>query len=163
MTMRGSAGPAALHWWPSVARPASMIAALAVVGIVIHLALRWAGRTSPIARDLPLYIVLIGGGVPLVLSLALKLVRRQFGSDLLAGISIVAAVLLQEYLAGASCRVDAVGRRGARGVRARARVVGAAGARASNAARRTPPRQSSGRRSAAGRCAHRRRADRVPT
>ena len=36
-----------------------------------------------------------------MLSLALKLVRRQFGSDLLAGISIVAAVLLQEYLAGA--------------------------------------------------------------
>jgi heavy metal translocating P-type ATPase len=101
MTMRGSAGPAALHWWPSVARPASMIAALAIVGIVIHLALRWAGRTPLIARDLPLYIVLIGGGIPLVLSLALKLVRRQFGSDLLAGISIVAAVLLQEYLAGA--------------------------------------------------------------
>jgi len=37
----------------------------------------------------------------LVLSLALNLVRRQFGSDLLAGISIVAAVLLEEYLAGA--------------------------------------------------------------
>jgi cation transport ATPase len=36
-----------------------------------------------------------------VLSLALKLVRREFGSDLLAGISIVAAVLLQEYQAGA--------------------------------------------------------------
>jgi VIT1/CCC1 family predicted Fe2+/Mn2+ transporter len=35
------------------------------------------------------------------LSLALNLVRRQFGSDLLAGISIVAAVLLEEYLAGA--------------------------------------------------------------
>jgi heavy metal translocating P-type ATPase len=78
-----------------------MIAALAIVGIVIHLALRWVGGTPLIGRELPLYVVLIGGGIPLVLSLALKLVRRQFGSDLLAGISIVAAVLLQEYLAGA--------------------------------------------------------------
>jgi heavy metal translocating P-type ATPase len=101
MAMRDSSGPAALHWWPRVATPASMIAALAIVGIVIHLALRWVGRAPPIARELPLYVVLIGGGIPLVLSLALKLVRRQFGSDLLAGISIVAAVLLQEYLAGA--------------------------------------------------------------
>jgi heavy metal translocating P-type ATPase len=101
MTMRDSSGPAALPWWPTVARPAPAIAALAFVGIVTHLALRWAARTPPIARDFPLYIVLIGGGIPLVLSLALKLVRRQFGSDLLAGISIVAAVLLQEYLAGA--------------------------------------------------------------
>ena len=49
----------------------------------------------------PLYVVLALGGVPLVLSLALKLVRREFGSDLLAGISIVASVLLGEYLAGA--------------------------------------------------------------
>ncbi len=39
--------------------------------------------------------------MPLVLSLALKLLRREFGSDLLAGISIVASVLLGEYLAGA--------------------------------------------------------------
>lgn len=44
---------------------------------------------------------MFAGGVPLVVALALKLIRRQFGSDLLAGISIVAAVLLDEYLAGA--------------------------------------------------------------
>jgi heavy metal translocating P-type ATPase len=79
----------------------TIIAALAVVGIVTHLVLRWGTGTSPAARDLPLYIVLAAGGVPLVLSLTLKLVRRQFGSDLLAGISIVSAVLLEEYLAGA--------------------------------------------------------------
>jgi cation transport ATPase len=56
---------------------------------------------DPAAKALPLYVVLVGGGGPLVLSLTLKLVRREFGSDLLAAISIVAAVLLQEYLAGA--------------------------------------------------------------
>jgi heavy metal translocating P-type ATPase len=73
-----------------------------VAGIVAHFALRWGTDTSlPGERDLPLYLVLAAGGVPLVLSLALKLIRRQFGSDLLAGISIVAAVQLEEYLAGA--------------------------------------------------------------
>jgi heavy metal translocating P-type ATPase len=56
---------------------------------------------SPFVRLLPLYIVLAAGGGPLVLSLAVKALRREFGSDLLAGISIVTAVLLGEYLAGA--------------------------------------------------------------
>jgi len=88
------------EWWPSAAVRASGIAVLALAGIFAHLALRWA-VASPAATALPLYVVLVAGGVPLVLSLTLKLVRREFGSDLLAGISIVAAVLLQEYLAGA--------------------------------------------------------------
>ncbi len=96
-----SSGNPALHRWPRMTGRASIIAALAVVGIVAHLALRWSGNTSQAARDLPLQVVLLAGGVPLVLSLALKVIRRQFGSDLLAGISIVAAVLLHEYLAGA--------------------------------------------------------------
>ena len=47
----------------------------------------------------PLYVVLAAGGVPLVVSLARQLIRREFGADLLAGISIVAAVVLEEYLA----------------------------------------------------------------
>jgi heavy metal translocating P-type ATPase len=78
---------------------AASIAALAVTGILAHLALRW-GFAASAAADIPLYVVLIGGA-PLVLSLALKLMRREFGADLLAGISIVAAVLLKQYLAGA--------------------------------------------------------------
>ena len=88
-------------WWPGAAARAPGIAALATAGILAHLALRWGTDASPAARELPLYVVLIAGGAPLVLSLALKLVRREFGSDLLAGISILAAVPLEEYLAGA--------------------------------------------------------------
>lgn len=88
-------------WWPSAAVRAPGIAVLALAGILTHLALRWGADASPRVIGLPLYVVLVAGGVPLVLSLALKLVRREFGSDLLAGISIVAAVLLHEYLAGA--------------------------------------------------------------
>ena len=101
IAVRQSSGSPPRRWWPSTTGRAPIIAALAVAGIVAHLALRWGSDTSPAARELPLYVVLAAGGVPLVLSLALKLVRRQFGSDLLAGISIVAAVLLEEYLAGA--------------------------------------------------------------
>jgi len=37
----------------------------------------------------------------IVAGLLLKAIRREFGSDLLAGVSIVVAVLLEEYLAGA--------------------------------------------------------------
>jgi heavy metal translocating P-type ATPase len=80
---------------------ASAIAVLAIAGILTHLTLRWGFNVPPSTTALPLYVVLAAGGVPLVLSLALKLVRREFGSDLLAGISIVAAVLLEQYLAGA--------------------------------------------------------------
>jgi hypothetical protein len=40
-------------------------------------------------------------GAPQVLGLLLKLLRHEFGSDLLAGISIVASVMLRGYLAGA--------------------------------------------------------------
>jgi heavy metal translocating P-type ATPase len=94
-------GHAAGDWRPgATARPAS-IAVLALVGILTHLALRWRSDASPATTLLPLYVVLVGGGVPLVLSLAVRLVRREFGSDLLAGISIVVAAMLHEYLAGA--------------------------------------------------------------
>ena len=93
--------PPRLRWSGAGAR-ASGIAVLALAGISTHLALRWGSDVSPAAKALPLYVVLGAGGVPLVLSLGLKLFRREFGSDLLAGISIVAAALLDEYLAGAN-------------------------------------------------------------
>jgi heavy metal translocating P-type ATPase len=96
-----SAGAPRRRWWPGATARVTFIAAVALAGIVAHLLLRFGSDTSPAARALPLYVVLAAGGVPLVLSLAFKLVRRQFGSDVLAGISIVAAVLLEEYLAGA--------------------------------------------------------------
>ncbi len=73
------------------------IAALAVAAIVVHLALWW---TESAGAPWPLYAALALGGVPLVGELLLKVWRREFGSDLLAGISIVTSVILGEYLAG---------------------------------------------------------------
>ncbi|TAK61323.1 heavy metal translocating P-type ATPase [Methylobacter sp.] len=50
--------------------------------------------------SVPLLAVLALGGIPLVYQLIVKLGRGDWGADLLAGLSIVTAVLLGEYLAG---------------------------------------------------------------
>ncbi len=61
---------------------------------------RWfPGRPLTLA-DLPLVAMLLAGGVPLVAGLLRNVARGEFGSDLLAGISIVTSVILGEYLAG---------------------------------------------------------------
>jgi heavy metal translocating P-type ATPase len=78
----------------------STIAGIAVAGIVLHLLLRFVFGLSPIVYRFPLWVVLVVGGAPLILTLAKKALAREFGSDLLAGISIVTAVLLREYLVG---------------------------------------------------------------
>jgi heavy metal-(Cd/Co/Hg/Pb/Zn)-translocating P-type ATPase len=68
---------------------------------LVHLVLRFALRASPGVSQIPLLATLVFGGLPLVYELARNLLCREFGSDLLAGISIVTSVLLHEYLAGA--------------------------------------------------------------
>ncbi|MDE2223480.1 MAG: heavy metal translocating P-type ATPase [Candidatus Omnitrophica bacterium] len=79
----------------------SVIAILALTGIALYLAVRFILGRSIAASEPILWVVLILGGVPLVAGLLKKLFQGQFGSDLLAGISIVTSVFLQEYLAGA--------------------------------------------------------------
>ena len=74
------------------------IAILSLAAIAAFLILRYAIGAPAHVSNLPLYAALVAGGVPLVVDLAVKLYRLDFGSDLLAGISIVAAVLLSQYL-----------------------------------------------------------------
>ncbi|HMO35568.1 MAG TPA: heavy metal translocating P-type ATPase, partial [Gemmatales bacterium] len=83
---------------PSVDRSRVAIAILAIVAIAMHLVLRFT--TTPALANIPLYAALVLGGIPLVFELVQKALRREFGSDLLAGISIVTSVILGEYLAG---------------------------------------------------------------
>jgi len=78
-----------------------IIAIVALAGIALNLILRFGFHTEVRTYQFPLWIVLAFGGVPLVYGLLVKVFKLQFGSDLLAGISIVTAVLLGEYLAGA--------------------------------------------------------------
>jgi heavy metal translocating P-type ATPase len=96
--------PPASRFWESVTvlyrRRTSVIALFAAAAILVHLVLRFALRSPPGIYQIPLLATLIFGGFPLVFELAKHLLRREFGSDLLAGISIVTSVLLNEYLAG---------------------------------------------------------------
>ncbi|HTL28896.1 MAG TPA: heavy metal translocating P-type ATPase, partial [Tepidisphaeraceae bacterium] len=85
---------------PAESKLNAMIAVLAIVAIGVHLVLRFAVGAPPLVYNFPLFIALGLGGTPLVYALLRQLLRARFGSDLLAGISIVTAVLLHEYLAG---------------------------------------------------------------
>jgi heavy metal translocating P-type ATPase len=78
----------------------SAISVLAFGGIIAYLVLRYAFLVGPAWYLAPLIVVLVVGGIPLVVDLASKLLAGEFGSDLLAGISVVTAVLLGEYLVG---------------------------------------------------------------
>ena len=77
------------------------IAAFTLACILLYLVLRYALHSSPRNAEIPLFVALAVGGAPLVLDLLKKLIRREFGSDLLAGISILTAILLREYLVAA--------------------------------------------------------------
>ena len=84
----------------------TLIAIFTVLTLIAHIWLRYALPDSPAVgwqapANWPLLAALIIGGIPLVWELFTAMLRGQFGSDLLAGISIVTSVFLQEYLAGA--------------------------------------------------------------
>ena len=76
------------------------IAAFCVVAILWHLIALHIVHSSLRTSNWPLVVVLLAGGTPLLVTLVRKIAHRQFGSDLLAGISIVTSVILGEYLAG---------------------------------------------------------------
>lgn len=81
-------------------RKSTVIAALSLVGIFAHLMLRFGLHASKDVFRIPLLVTLVVGGLPMLYELLRKLLKREFGSDLLGGISIITSVLLGEYLAG---------------------------------------------------------------
>ena len=81
-------------------RKTTVIAALSIVAIVVHVVFRFGFHTTPGTYQIPLLAVLALGGLPLLYDLLRKLLKREFGSDLLGGISIITSILLGEYLAG---------------------------------------------------------------
>ena len=62
--------------------------------------LRYLAGAPAEIDNLPLYLTLAIGGVPLLVGLVSRLLKAEFGSDLLAGISILSSVLLGQYLVG---------------------------------------------------------------
>jgi len=79
----------------------TLIAGFTLVAIVLHLLLKYFFRIPPLHANFPLFAALVVGGIPMLWELLKKLWRREFGSDLLAGISIITAILLREYLVAA--------------------------------------------------------------
>ncbi len=77
-----------------------VIVALSLGAIIAYLILRFGLHRGPETLRLPLLLALISGGGPLVVDLTIKLFKKQFGSDLLAGLSIITSIFLDEYLAG---------------------------------------------------------------
>jgi heavy metal translocating P-type ATPase len=76
------------------------VAALSATAILVHLSLRVVVSDSTRLVQLPLFVALILGGIPLIGTLGWRLLSGQFGSDFLAGVSIVTSVILREYLVG---------------------------------------------------------------
>jgi heavy metal translocating P-type ATPase len=76
-----------------------VIALTALAGILVHVGLRMAGGST--YAQIPLLCALAAGGVVLVPELAWNAFHARFGSDQLAGVSIITSAVLGEYLAGA--------------------------------------------------------------
>jgi heavy metal translocating P-type ATPase len=76
-------------------------AILTAIAIAAHLIIRYLTHLPAPAYLIPLFAALAIGGIPILVTLGKKLWVREFGSDLLAGISILASVLMGQYLVGA--------------------------------------------------------------
>src|SRR5215470_1352467 len=85
-----------LHWLTPYGKDGP-IAIFTLAAIAAHLWLRFLW-SLPALELWPLYLALVVGGLPLLAGLVRQAVKLEFGSDWLAGISIVTATLLHEYL-----------------------------------------------------------------
>lgn len=92
--------PSGVHKQSSTWTAPTLIALLALAAILLHLVLRYISNAPRTAWQAPLIVALIAGGLPLILRLTRKLLQREFGSDHLAGVSIITSVILGEYLVG---------------------------------------------------------------
>jgi heavy metal translocating P-type ATPase len=97
ITAPGYVAPLVARLWR---RRDLLIAALALTGIVVHFTIREVVQAIS-ASEAWLLVVLGIGGAVLVPQLIWQAAHGRFGSDQLAGVSIVASALLHEYLAGA--------------------------------------------------------------
>jgi heavy metal translocating P-type ATPase len=76
------------------------IAGFTLVAIILHLVFRYVLHFPSFTYNLPLFATLLAAA-PLLWVLLQKILKREFGADLLAGISIITAVLLGQYLVAA--------------------------------------------------------------
>ncbi len=87
------------------------VAAVALAGIAAYLLVLWLvpaarapdgdGAETAWWANIPLWVPLALGGIPLLVDIAGALWRREPGADLIAALAIITSVLLGEYLVGA--------------------------------------------------------------
>ncbi|HVY92134.1 MAG TPA: heavy metal translocating P-type ATPase [Bryobacteraceae bacterium] len=78
----------------------ALVTALTASCIAIHLIGRYLFHWQHPWHTVPLIVAMVAGGIPLIFDLVRRALHADFSSDLLAGLSITAAFVLGEYLAG---------------------------------------------------------------
>jgi heavy metal translocating P-type ATPase len=76
----------------------SISAALSLTAIILYLLFHYGLHIKSALAELPLWTAIFAGGLPLLYGLFKQVLRRQFGSDFLAGLSIVTATIMGELL-----------------------------------------------------------------
>src|SRR5579884_267235 len=95
MSSEASHAPSAGDSWREAG-----IAALAAAGIAASLLMARFGASAASAR-IPLAVVVVAGGAPLLYDLARSLLAREIGADVLAGLSIVVSAAMGQLLVAA--------------------------------------------------------------
>ena len=92
-----TAGP----WRLFISSRDGLITLAALVAIAIHLVLWLGAGLTGWARDWPLVVIVVVGGIPLLIDVLKNAVRTRGGADTLAAVSIITAVILGEWLVAA--------------------------------------------------------------
>jgi len=71
---------------------------LSIAAILLYFLLHYASHFESRIQHIPLWLATAVGGIPLVFDLSRQAIRKQFGADFLAGLSIVTASLMGQYL-----------------------------------------------------------------
>lgn len=78
-----------------------VIATAALIAIIIYLILHFAFGLEGLFASWPLVAIVIGGGIPLGVDVVKSAIATHGGADTLAAVSIIASVLLGEWLVAA--------------------------------------------------------------
>ncbi|MEO8125703.1 MAG: heavy metal translocating P-type ATPase [Bryobacteraceae bacterium] len=88
------------RWSFALPTQETRIAAVAITGVAGYLVARYLLGAAEGTSRWALIAVLVIGGIPLIWGLVRRLASAEFGSDILAGLSIITSAILGEYLAG---------------------------------------------------------------
>jgi len=97
---KGVPAPADISHPGLSARRNNAIAVVSIVAILSHLAFRFGLHLGSSLVQAPLLIILVFGGLSHLYETSRKLIKLDFGSDMLGAVSIITSLVMGEYLAG---------------------------------------------------------------